>query len=156
MIRIIRKTSAHCTRRPKELKQLAPVTAEPDTRAFSMSDPHEIRLRLWHDIADRLEAEINRRRRKSRKSTEAVGNSVQPSRTPDPEVAKRRSIVKSNSTKSAAELCKLFDYHNVLTLASWEAEASVKGWAEAYRNRKLRPSIQSLITRDKKASAKSE
>jgi hypothetical protein len=28
------------------------LAAEPDKKAFSMSDLYEIRLRLWHDIAD--------------------------------------------------------------------------------------------------------
>lgn len=48
----------------------ARIVAEPETRVFSISDPHVVRLRYWNKIADRLEAEINWRSSKIAKATE--------------------------------------------------------------------------------------
>jgi hypothetical protein len=48
----------------------ARLAAEPETRVFSISDPHVVRLRYWYKIADRFAAEINLRSGKSAKATE--------------------------------------------------------------------------------------
>ena len=48
----------------------ARIAAEPETRVFSISDSHVVRLRYWDKIADRLEAEINWRSQKSANATE--------------------------------------------------------------------------------------
>jgi hypothetical protein len=88
----------------------ARLAAEPEKNVFSISGPHEVRLLYWDKIADRLEAEINWL---SGKSADTAGNSVRSTRGGDPEVAKRRSIVKANRAKSAEELCKRFDFDSV-------------------------------------------
>jgi hypothetical protein len=129
----------------------ARLKAEPEEGVFSLNDPHVIRQRCWDQIADRLEAEINWR---SGKSAAVAGDSVRSARGGDPEVAKRRSIVQGNRNKSAEELCKLFDLDAVRLSSKWQDEFHVKSWPEAYRNRELRHSIQSLISRDKKGTAK--
>jgi len=129
----------------------ARLAAEPDKKVFYMSDPHEVRLRYWDKIAERLEAEINLR---SGKSAEAARDSMQSTRGGDPEVGKRRSIVKGNRTKSAEELCKLFEFNQVCLPRDWQDDFSVRSWPEAYSNQKLKHAVQSLISRDKKATAK--
>jgi len=128
----------------------ARLAAEPVKTVF-MSDPHEIRVRYWHEISERFGAEINWR---SGKSAEVGGHSVRSTRGDDPEVAKRRSIVKTNRTKKAEELCKLFDFNNVCLPRDWEDGFAVKSWVDAYNNPKLKHSILSLISRDKKATPK--
>lgn len=129
----------------------ARLAAEPEKRVFSMSGPHEVRLVYWDKIAERLEAEINWR---SRKSPGRPANSVRSARGDDPEVAKRRSIVKANRPQSAKELCKLFDFHAVCLPRDWQDGFAVKSWVDAYNNQNLKHSIQSLISRDKKATGK--
>lgn len=128
----------------------ARLDAEPEKKVFCMSDPHQIRLRYWYQIDERLEAEINWR---SGKSAQAAKVSVKSARGGDPEVAKRRSIVKGNRTKSAEDLCKVFDLEGVPLPRNWEDDFSVKSWTDARRDPKLRHMIQSLICRDKKATA---
>jgi hypothetical protein len=46
----------------------ARLSAEQEQNVFSMSDPHQIRIRCWEDIAGRFEAEINFRSGKSPQS----------------------------------------------------------------------------------------
>ena len=119
----------------------ARLAAQPKKRVTFASNPRDVRVSYWHEIAKTFEAEINWR---LGKSAEVAGDSVQPRRRTAPEVVKRRSIVKANSTKSAQDLCKLFDSFNVPVV--WDESLS---WAEGYRDPKLRHSIQSLISRDK-------
>jgi hypothetical protein len=129
----------------------ARLAAEPHNRFFSMSDPHEIRVHCWTKIAERFQAEIDLR---SGKSASAVRGESEV-RGEDPEVAKRRSIVRKNRTKSSQELCRLFDFDRVLLPRDWQGEFPVKSWDEAYRNEGLRHRIHSLINRDKNATDES-
>jgi len=128
----------------------ARLAAEPNKTVFSLADPHEIRVNCWYQIDERLEAEINFRTGRSNAKVAAS----QSTRSGDPEVAKRRSIVKGNCTKSAKELCKLFDFQGVPLPSNWEDEFSVKSWKEAYLNKNLTHAIQSLIGRDKADTTK--
>ena len=124
----------------------ARIAAEPNKMVFSLANPHEVRVNCWYQIAERLEAEITFRTGKSNAKVAALLST----RSGDPEIAKRRSIVKANRTKSAKELRKLFDFQGVPLPSNWEAES----WTEAYLNKTLRHTIQSLISRDKAHTAK--
>ena len=127
------------------------IASEPDKNFVNPNDPHEIRVSYWYKIAERFEAEINFR---SGKSAKATGDPKGATRGSDPEVAKRRSIVKGNPTKSAQQLCKLFHFQQVQLPREWQDKYSVKSWDEAYRNQNLRHRIQALITRDKNSTNK--
>jgi hypothetical protein len=77
---------------------------------------------------------------------DAVSSPSRPMRL-DPEVAKRRTIVRQNPSLAAEGICGLFDSHGVV-LPSRMREA--KTWARAYRAPAYRHAIHSLIARDRK------
>jgi hypothetical protein len=73
---------------------------------------------------------------------------TQPTTALNPEIAKRRAIVKQNPTLSAQGICHLFDEaHIPLTKSMQEAGT----WSKAYKSDIHRHAIESLISRDKKA-----
>jgi hypothetical protein len=129
----------------RDFKALVDVrlAAEPRKKVTFASNPQDVRVSYWGEIANRLAAEINCRLGKSAEVGEEL---VHPKRHTAPDIAKRRAIVKANSSKSAQDLCRLFDLHNVPVI--WDENLS---WAEAYLNLKYRHSIQSLISRDRSA-----
>jgi hypothetical protein len=74
----------------------------------------------------------------------------------DPEVAKRRTIVKQNSKLKTIGICQLLDEHNVSLPPGldWEPFRShTTPWTVAYRQggEKLRHRIRVIIAKDKKA-----
>lgn len=68
----------------------------------------------------------------------------------EPDIVKRRTIISQNQDKSAAELCKLFDYHTLPLLERWCEEFHVREWRAAHRNPKCRKRIDTLISKDKR------
>jgi SRSO17 transposase len=129
----------------------ARLTAEPETRAFSMSDPHEIRLRYWRDIADRLQAEISWRSRQANQnaSTPAGQNPSRPGAGKEPAVAARRTIVRKNRGIPDEELCEYLDREETRLPKGWH-EAGFKTWREAWHSR--RRHIHVIFSKDRKVS----
>ena len=66
----------------------------------------------------------------------------------DPEVAKRRSIAKSNRYVSASEMCEIFDRERVPLPRRW-SDAGFPSWTKAYRNSNYRRRIDTLISKDR-------
>jgi hypothetical protein len=89
-------------------------------------------LRLWA-----VSESVVKRDGKSRKS-----------QVENPEVAKRRSIVKSNSTAKADDMCRIFDREKVPLPSKWQ-EAGFKSWADAYRRSNYRSRIDVLVSKDR-------
>lgn len=67
----------------------------------------------------------------------------------DPEIVKRRTIVRQNQDTTAQEMCELFDRLNVLMPSSWRDKLFVKSWAQAYLKKELRGRIQAMISKDR-------
>ena len=67
----------------------------------------------------------------------------------DPEVAKRRVLVRSNSTASAGEMCQIFDRTNVPLPTKWNEAFST--WARAYKDDNYRGRIHTLISKDRRS-----
>jgi len=71
----------------------------------------------------------------------------------DPEVGKRRSLVKANSDVPAQETYEIFDREHVpLTIKI--AEGGFRTWPEAYRHPHYRKRIQVLITKEARRESK--
>jgi hypothetical protein len=68
--------------------------------------------------------------------------------TYDPEVAKRRSLVKSNPDVSAEEMCEIFDRQHVPLTIEIGGIGGFRTWPEAYRHPHYRTRIQVLITKE--------
>jgi hypothetical protein len=84
-----------------------------------------------------------------RKSTNAAASIIPtPSKKRDPEVAKRRALVKSNAGVSVHELCQIFERENVPLPANWQA-AGLKTWVEAYKKYQRR--IRVIVSKDRKS-----
>jgi hypothetical protein len=71
-----------------------------------------------------------------------------PSKKRDPEVAKRRALVKSNAGVSVRELCEIFDREKVPVPAIWQA-AGHKTWIEAHRKYPTR--IKVIVSKDRRS-----
>jgi len=69
-------------------------------------------------------------------------------RKSDPDVVKRRAIVKQNLTVKAEGLCRLFDANNVPLPNSMKEAGS---WERAYRANQYRQAIHALVSRDRKS-----
>lgn len=69
----------------------------------------------------------------------------------DPEKAKRRAIVRENPGQTAERLCTEFDGRGVPLLEQWVHLHEVRTWTAAYKNKRLRPLIQTLISKDRQA-----
>jgi hypothetical protein len=69
-----------------------------------------------------------------------------PSKKCDPEVAKRRALVKSNAGVPVLELCQIFDRENVPLPVKWQA-AGLKTWVEAHRKYATR--VKVIVSKDR-------
>ena len=98
-----------------------------------------IEMRL-QELVDCLEATC--------KATPAPARSTAKRR--DPEVAKRRLIVRQNPRLRASELCKRFDFETVELPSKFTSEFEVKAWEEAYKIPQLRQRIDTMVSKDKK------
>ena len=129
----------------------ARLAAEPDKTVVCMSDPHEVRLRYWCTIAERLEAEINFRcmRLAQNASVRLVKNPGRPGAAKDPAVAARRTIVRQNVGLSCKDLCALLDREGISLPIPWR-EAGLKTWVEASHTRQRQ--IQVIFSKDRKSS----
>lgn len=67
----------------------------------------------------------------------------------DPEVAKRRSLVKANRDASACDLCQIFDRERVPLPYKWQA-AGFTSWVRAYKERTYRSRIDVLVSKDRR------
>ena len=135
----------------RECKALvdARLAAEPESRVFSISDPHVIRLRQWREISERLAAEINFRSGRSTKnaSVRLAENPVRPGALRDPAVAARRTVVRQNTSIPDKELCDLLDRAAIRPPRRW-LEAGFPTWAEAWRTRQRQ--IHEIFSKDRK------
>ena len=61
----------------------------------------------------------------------------------DPDITKRRAVVAQNLDATDQDICKRFDFASIPVVGGWNAS----GWAEAYRNKILRPKIHTLISK---------
>jgi hypothetical protein len=66
----------------------------------------------------------------------------------DPEVQKRKALVKCNPHVSAVEMCEIFDRQHVLLPAKWQ-HAGFRTWCKTYRNSTYRKRIHVLIAKDR-------
>jgi hypothetical protein len=126
----------------------ARLAAEPERKIIYRDDPHQIRLRHWNTIADRLEAEINFRTGRSPQNAPARLTKSQGRRGPekDHEVAGRRVLVRQNTDLSDKELCELLDRRGVSVPKGWPEEGR-KNWTEAYLSRSKR--IHVIFSKDR-------
>jgi hypothetical protein len=137
----------------------ARLAAEPHKRAFSMSDPHEIRVLRWMKIAEKFAAEIAWRTARStegmseqhedRKVRTAVRD--KPTRSgpqKDHWVSARRTVVYQNGGIPDKELCGILDREKIPLPKGW-LEAGYKTWSDAWRDRKSR--IHVIFSRDRKS-----
>lgn len=106
----------------------------------SKSELRRLNTELWFKDAEVLMPQI----KKSSPKPQAARN--QPSAI-DPDIAKRRAIVKQNPSLRADGICQLFDFHGIPLPKSMK---EAKGWASAYRTKQHRHAIESLIARDRK------
>ena len=73
-------------------------------------------------------------------------------RATDPEVEKRRALVRRNKWTQARELCDLFDRENVPLPARWE-DTGTKSWKELYAKfPDYRRKIDVIVSKDRKAN----
>lgn len=66
----------------------------------------------------------------------------------DPEVAKRRSLVRSNPNTPADELCAILDRKSVRVPFKWQ-DAGFNEWTKAYKNPEYRSRIDVLVSKDR-------
>jgi hypothetical protein len=135
----------------RECKALvdARLAAEPESRVFSISNPHVIRLRQWREVSERLAAEINFRSGRSTKnaSVRLAENPVRPGAQKDPAVAARRTLVRQNAGIPDKELCDLLDREEIRPPRSWQ-EAGSPTWVGAWRTRQRQ--IHVIFSKDRK------
>jgi hypothetical protein len=72
------------------------------------------------------------------------------SRDSDPDIIKRRAIVKQNRNLTAQGICRLFDEAHIPLPKSIREAGS---WSKAFKTPQWRHSIESLISRDRKATS---
>lgn len=133
--------------------------AEPETKVFYRDDPHEVRVRYWHRIADRLAAEINlRSSRETQNGQGAMATRPQhediskfaksAGATKDHGVAARRVLVSNNRDASDHELCEILDRERISLPRRW-SERGFKGWAHAWSKQKRQ--IHVIFSKDRNA-----
>jgi hypothetical protein len=66
----------------------------------------------------------------------------------DQDVAKRRTVVKSNPNLSAKELCKMFDHCQIPVPRAWK-DAGIEWWAKAYHLGRFKVRIHDLVSKDR-------
>jgi hypothetical protein len=67
----------------------------------------------------------------------------------DPEIAKRAALVRLSPNTSAAEMCQIFDRHDIQLPSQWK-ESGFNSWVRAYRDSNYRSRIDTLISKHKK------
>jgi hypothetical protein len=102
-----------------------------------------IDLRLTVSVAHTAKAETAKGKSKNAAPSRIVPS---PSKKRDPEVAKRRALVKSNAGVSVLELCQIFDREKVPLPAKWQA-AGLKTWVEAHRKYPTR--VKVIVSKDR-------
>jgi len=75
-------------------------------------------------------------------------NAPTPSKKGDPDVAKRRAIVRSNHSATAGELCQIFDRQSVPVPFKWK-DAGFGDWTKAYKQPSYRRRIDVMVSKDK-------
>ncbi len=123
-------------------------------------DPGE--MRRLQAYGDPTLAQLSRAQeytRRMRESGELRGelrrsNKRRKPQTCDPEVAKRRSLVKSNPDVPAEEMCEIFDRQHVPLTIEIGGIGGFRTWPEAYRHPHYRKRIQVLITKEARRESK--
>jgi hypothetical protein len=69
----------------------------------------------------------------------------------EPEVAKRRALVKSNPDVVARDMCEIFDRNRVPLPPKWP-DAGFQSWSKAHKNHSYRKRIDVMISKDKKTN----
>ena len=69
----------------------------------------------------------------------------------DPEVAKRRALVKGNRGVPVKEMCEIFDRQRVPLPSKWRV-AGLSSWVRAYENPNYRGRIRILISKDRQTA----
>jgi hypothetical protein len=69
----------------------------------------------------------------------------------DPEVAKRRALVRSNLSALANEICEIFDRERVPFPRRW-SDAGFSSWSKAYKHSNYRTRIDTLVSKDRRKS----
>lgn len=111
-------------------------------------------LALCEAFVEAAETEIARRSRRT--STVAVPSlsvqreTRQKGEVRDPDVAKRKLLVKHNVGIKASELCAIFDRECVPVPTKWSA-AGFDSWSRAYKNAPYKPRIEVLISKDRRS-----
>jgi hypothetical protein len=129
----------------------ARLAAEPKKKVILSSNPHDVRVSYWEEIAKKFEAEINYRSIRSEENAteEAANNRLRPGAKEDPTVAARRTIVRQNTDVSDEELCHTLDYAKIGVPIRWK-DAGVETWATAWAKHKRR--IHVLFSKDRKSN----
>ena len=71
-------------------------------------------------------------------------------RKSQPEVVKRLAVILQNPQLSAENLCKSFDFAHVLLLEVWPEDFGVSTWVQAYKQKRLRGRIQTIISKGRR------
>jgi hypothetical protein len=141
------------------------LTAYPVLEHFSQREPdqpEEQEYALCQAVIPLLELEIDRRGGRERtelhnESPIAESEPDKPSSSSpfvanqpkeDPEVAKRRALVKLNLGLKTGEMCQLFDREKVPLPRKW-SEAGFASWEIACKDKHYRGLIQTVISKDK-------
>lgn len=143
-----KKESDECLRALKDAKQSASAGAN----CYSETNATQVQQASRDKFAISSDASITTR------GGQESGKSVEPSQdaptnpkekwSSNPEIAKRRTIVKQNPTLTAQGMCRLFDeYHVPLPKSLMEAG----NWSRAYKGPSYRHRVDSLVSRDKRA-----
>lgn len=69
----------------------------------------------------------------------------------DPDVAKRRALVRANPNVSAQEMCEVFDREHVPLPSKWQG-TGLRSWIEAYKSLQYRSRIRVLISKDRRTA----
>lgn len=87
--------------------------------------------------------------------SQRVSSGMTPSKKKDPEVAKRRAIVKGNPGVPNSEMCETFDRGDssrtaLMPPVKWQ-DAGYRTWGEAYKDPGYRKKIDVIIAKDRKS-----
>ncbi len=131
--------------------------ADPNWRLWGTGEPGPAERKaadLRREIEE-MQVEYSNRNADTRTVDEAVGSKAgksagkpQAQAVADPEVAKRRALVKANGDVKASELCEIFDRTKVPLPSKWQA-AGVQSWSQAYLNAEYRKRIDVIISKDR-------
>jgi hypothetical protein len=104
---------------------------------------------LWLERKALEQAESLRAQNNTSLARTVGSKSTAASKVVDPELAKRRALVKNNPDATASELCEIFDRQRVPLPPKWQA-AGVKSWAVGYRNAQYRSRLDVMISKDRR------